>query len=35
VRSAGGFTFIELLFAVAVMAVLGAAAAPQLLAGLD
>ena len=35
VRSAGGFTFIELLFAVALMAVLGAAAAPQLLAGLD
>ena len=34
-RSAGGFTFIELLFAVAVMAVLGAAAVPQLLAGLD
>jgi type II secretory pathway pseudopilin PulG len=35
VRSARGFTFAELLFATGLMAVVTAAAAPQLLAGLD
>jgi len=35
VRSDQGFTFAELLFAVGVASVLSAAAAPQLLAGLD
>jgi prepilin-type N-terminal cleavage/methylation domain-containing protein len=35
VRSANGFTLVELLFATGLMAVLTAAAAPQLLAGLD
>jgi type II secretory pathway pseudopilin PulG len=34
-RSANGFTAVELLFATGLMAVLTAAAAPQLLAGLD
>ena len=34
-RSARGFTFAELLFATALMAVVTAAATPQLLAGLD
>ena len=34
-RSASGFTLTELLFATSLMAVLTAAAAPQLLAGLD